>query len=185
MKKLMALLMAGVLAATSCTAAFAAEAADAEEEILELNWSDVEAAVKESGMEGDFVSFDEVAIKMWLPSVLEATELTDEDKEAGYIGYYQTADESAAVAVMYVDMDGMELDEYAELLAEDESIEDIEAGIINGLACISYSQPENDSTSLSFASDSGYILEVTFAPLSDEEFGAVAALISCSIMPEE
>ena len=64
------------------------------------------------------MTFDEISIKMWMPTVLAAVELTDEDKEGGYIGYYMTEDESAAIAVVYADVDGMSLEDYKAALAD-------------------------------------------------------------------
>ena len=105
MKKLFALVLVMILA-LSAVSAMAAE----------LNWSDVEEGA--SQIEGDFVTFDEIAVKIWMPAVFQATELTDEDVENGYIGYYMPADESAAVAVQYVNTDGMTLEEYSAKLEE-------------------------------------------------------------------
>ena len=44
---------------------------------------------------------------------------------------------------------------------------------------------KQDSTTLAFATEAGAILEVTIAPVSDEEFMEKAAFIPFSIMPEE
>ncbi len=75
-----------------------------------LTWDAVAETAEQ--VDGGFQTFDEIAVKIWMPAVLQAVELTDEDKEAGYIGYYATADESAAVSVMYVNVEGMTLEEY-------------------------------------------------------------------------
>ena len=47
----------------------------------EINWADLEAQSAETVAKGEFVTFDEISIKMWMPTVLSAVELTDEDKE--------------------------------------------------------------------------------------------------------
>ena len=191
MKKL-ALIMAGILTIGTfgCTAFAGAEESVAEStesvaEPVEVNWSDIEPAVKELGIEGDFVTFDEIALKMWMPTVLAPTELTDEDKENGYIGYFQTEDESAAVAVVYVDVNGATLEEYQTLLAEDETVSELETCSLNGLNALSYKIEDTDSASVAFDTEKGYILEVTFAPISDEGFEQVASIITASIQPEE
>ena len=59
MKKIFAILMALCL---FCGVALA--------ETTEINWADVAAALEQSGVDGDFVSFDEVAVKLWLPGDL-------------------------------------------------------------------------------------------------------------------
>ena len=102
--------MAGTMALSGSCTVFAAEAeAEAEtqtETTAEENsvkWEDVAPAVEEADWSGDFVTFDEIAIKMFVPDVLHAAELTEEDKEQGYISYFTTEDEAAAVSVMYVE----------------------------------------------------------------------------------
>ena len=90
MKKLVVLILALCML---CSAAFAAD----------LNWSDVEEAA--SQIAGEFKTFDEISVKIWIPDTLQAVELSDDDRENGYIGYF--ADENSAVAVQYVDMNGM------------------------------------------------------------------------------
>lgn len=198
MKKRMAILLSMLLAAQFAfagTTAFAeseemveseetVESEEAADGVVELNWSDAEEQITEAGWEGDFVSFDEIAVKMWVPAVLQPVELTDEDVEGGYIGYFQTEDEAAAMSVMYVDVDGMELDEYKEQISElgASNITDV---VLNGLEGVAYDIEENDTTSVAFATEAGYILEVTFSPESDEGFSALAGIISMSIQPEE
>ena len=144
---------------------------------VSLTWDESNVAE----IEGGFQTFDEIAVKIWMPAVLQAAELTDEDKEAGYIGYYMPADESAAVAIQYVDVEGMTLEEYEAELKNDESISEIEAGTVNGLPALSYMIKEKDTACVAFTTEKGYILEVSCAPMSDEGFASVVALIVSSI----
>lgn len=173
MKKMLAMLL--VLVVALCPVVLA-------EEVTEINWADVEAAAAEIVASGEFVTFDEIAVQMWIPTVMPAVELTAEDIEAGYIGYFCTEDESAAISVMYVDADGMELADYAALLPEYGATE-IEEGIINGLATLTYTLPEQDTACVAFATEMGYILEVAMYPISDEGFAAVAGIVAASIQP--
>ena len=175
MKKVFALLvsLALVLAMGSALA-----------EAVEINWSDFEAQVAEAGWVGDFVEIPGMSAKIYMPSVLLPVELTDEDIENGYIGYYATEDGSAAVALVYVDVDGMELSEYKEALPE-YGASDIEDVIINGISAIDYKIADNDSVSLSMATQAGAILEITFAPMSDEAFAAVATVMMASVQSAE
>ena len=81
MKKLFAGILAGALILSSMSV-FAGET---EQEITEINWEDMVAANEQSDNDligqGDFVNFDEIAVQMWVPNVLQPVELTDEDKE--------------------------------------------------------------------------------------------------------
>ena len=153
------------------------------EEVTELNWESVAPIIEAAEVGGQFYTFDEVDVQMWLPDGIYPTELTDEDKEEGYIGYFVSDDESASVSVMYVDVSGMSLEEYAEYLAEEDDVSEIEMGIVNGLPCVSYTMPEQDSVSISFTTEAGYILEVTCVPASEENADLVWGAVFSSIQP--
>ena len=190
-KRFLSLMLAGMLVFGGSCNVFAEEA-DTElqtEEaaaVPEVNWEDVAPSVEKAAeWKGDFVNFDEIAIKIYVPDVLIPAELTKEDKEAGYIGYFTTEDETATASVMYVDVDGMSLDEYQAYLEGEEDVEEVEAGIINGIPVVTYSMPENDVACVSIATEKGYILEFSFYPISDEGFEAVAQIMMVSIQAEE
>lgn len=148
-----------------------------------LSWSDFEPALEAGGVTGQFYNFDEIAIKIWMPEGLNPVELTDEDKENGYIGYFQPDDASAAVAVMYVNMEGMSLEDYAAQLPDCGATE-VEMGTVNGLPCVSYKLAEQDTVSVAFATEAGYILEVTCSPASEENADLVWGAVISSIQPE-
>ena len=198
MKKRIAILLSMAMAASftfTGTAVYAETEAAAEETAteaeateaeapVELKWEDGEKFLEQTGLKGDFVTFDEIAIKMWMPEDLLETELTDEDKEDGYIGYYMSEDEKKVVSVMYVNVDGMDLDAYGEYLAGEDDVTEIQMGIVNELPCISYTLAESDAACIAFTTEAGYILEVTMTPVSDEDFSNAAAIITSSIQPE-
>ena len=174
MKKILAVVMALCLMMTVALA----------EETATLNWEDFEPALEAGGVTGQFYTFDEISIKMWLPDGINATELTDEDKANGYIGYFMPDDQSGAVAVMYVDVQGMTLEQYAEYLGTLDGVTEIEQGTVNGLPCVSYKMPEQDSVSITFTTEAGYALEVTCTPVSVENaelvWGAVVSSIQAA-----
>lgn len=176
MKKLLCVAMALCLMLTAVAAL--AEAAPA------LNWADFEPILKASEVSGQFYTFDEIAVKIWLPEGLNPVELTDEDKEAGYIGYFMPDDESAAVAVVYVDVNGMSLEEYGEYLSTQADATEVEVGTVNGFPCVSYKLPEQDSVSITFTTEAGYALEVTCKPLSVENAELVWGAVIASIQAE-
>lgn len=165
--------------------AFATEAEETTEQtdVIEINWADIEAQGAETIAQGEFVNFDEIAVKMWMPNALAAIELTDDDKAQGYIGYYQPVDGSAAIAVMYVDVGGMTLDEYKEKLTEAAATE-MEDVVINGMEAVSYVLEETDTACVSFVTEEGYIFEVSGAPKSDENFAALLSMVMASIQAE-
>ena len=167
---------------------FAAEAEVASEPI-EVNWSDIveeaEAAGSDIISQGEFYTFEDVAVQMWVPSVMMETELTEEDVENGYIAYFATSDEDAAAAVVYIDAAGMDLAAYKEMLAEDEEVTGLADGIFNGISCIGYDLEEKDTSCIAFETEAGYILEFSFAPVSDENYAGVIAMMMASIQPQE
>lgn len=184
MKKLFALILAALMV-LGCAAVASAE----EVQTLELNWEDFEAEIESSeemkaAWSGDFVTMDEIAMKLYIPASFEQVELTDEDREAGYIAYFAMG-EDMGIGIQYVDADGMSLEEYAQLLTED-SIECTNA-VVNGLPALAYSFTEDDRETavLAFSTEKGYILEIAFAPTNDEGFGAVATVLMASVQAAE
>ena len=165
MKKLVVLILALCML---CSAAFAAD----------LNWSDVEEAA--SQIAGEFKTFDDISVKIWIPDVLKAVDGV-EDR----IGYYMTEDQSAAVSVQYLDMNGMTLEEYEAQLKEDAEVSEIEIGTVNGLPALSYMLKESDVACVAFTTQMGYILEIACGPMSDEGFASVVAYIISSIQNAE
>ncbi len=174
MKKLFALLLALCLLVPM---------AMAEETTLQVNWADLESVVTDAGLEGSFVTFDEIAVTMWLPAQLQSLELTDEYRESGYIGYFIDEEQTAAVAVVYVDVSGMTLEEYAEMLP-DLGASEIAHLMINDIPALRYQLPENDTLNITFATDAGCFLEFTFYPLSTEGAAEVWTVVIASIQPE-
>ena len=164
MKKLVVLILALCML---CSVAFANE----------LTWASVEEAA--SQIAGEFKTFDEISVKIWIPEVLQAVELRDEERESGYIGSF--ASDEAAVAVQYVNMEGMSLEEYEAQLKEDSEVSDIEAGTVNGLPALSYAIKDKDTGVVAFTTEMGYILEVACGPLSNEGFAQMVGIILSSI----
>ena len=186
MKKLVAIIL--TLAMLLCAgAALATEAEQTEQteqtEAIVINWADIQEQGAETIAQGDFVTFDEIALKMWVPTLFEAVELTEDDLANGYIGYYQLADGSAAIAVMYVDAGGMTLEEYKEQ-ATQIGATDIEDVVINGTQAMSYSLTESDTVCVSFVTENGCIFEVSGSPASDEEFASLLSIVMASIQAE-
>ena len=171
MKKLFALMLA------LCLVCGCAALAD-----NEIAWDQVEPMLTENGLTGEFVTFDQIAVKLWIPAGMTAVEELPE----GYIGYY-AADDGDAVSVVYVDVDGMDLNTYAEQVAANGGTE-IEAGTVNGLPCISYEYTTDDGLlcmCCAFTTQAGYILEVSAGPLADDNAKLGASCILASIQAAE
>lgn len=184
MKKLFALILA-VLMVLGCVAVASAEQA----QTLQLNWEEYAAEIEASEeakatLAGDFVTMEEIALKLYIPAAFEQVELTDEDREAGYIAYFAMG-EDMGIGIQYVDADGMSLEEYAQRLTED-GIECTNA-VVNGLPALAYSFTEDDRETavLAFSTEKGYILEISFVPTNDKGFAAVATVVMASVQAAE
>ena len=176
MKKLFAAMIA--LCLLLCSAALA-------EEAVQVNWSDYfEGAIAASNVAGGFVTFDEIAVKFWIPEELKAVELTDEDRANGYIGYFADDNNEAKLAVAYVDTNGMTLEKYTEALKGIDGVTEIEMAVVNGIPAVNYQVPESDTLNIAFTTEKGYILEITMAPLSAEGADMVWGAVAASIQPE-
>ena len=184
MKKLFALILA-VLMVLGCVAVASAEQA----QTLQLNWEEYAAEIEASEeakatLAGDFGTMEEIALKLYIPAAFEQVELTDEDREAGYIAYFAMG-EDMGIGIQYVDADGMSLEEYAQRLTED-GIECTNA-VVNGLPALAYSFTEDDRETavLAFSTEKGYILEISFVPANDKGFAAVATVVMASVQAAE
>lgn len=184
MKKLFALILAALMV-LGCVAVASAEQA----QTLQLNWEEYAAEIEASEeakatLAGDFVTMEEIALKLYIPAAFEQVELTDEDREAGYIAYFAMG-EDMGIGIQYVDADGMSLEEYAQRLTED-SIECTNA-VVNGLPALAYSFTEDDRETavLAFSTEKGYILEISFVPANDKGFAAVATVVMASVQAAE
>ena len=185
MKKLFALILA-VLMVRGCVAVASAEQA----QTLQLNWEEYAAEIEASEeakatLAGDFVTIEEIALKLYIPATFEQAELTDEDREAGYIAYF-TMGEDMGVGIQYVDAGGMSLEEYAQQLTEEYGFECTDA-VVNGLPALAYSFTEDDreTSVLAFSTEMGYVLEIACAPTNDAGFAAIATVVMASVQAAE
>ena len=177
MKKLIAILI-------SLCLMLAVAGAFAETATTEMSWETVEPLLETYGLEGDFETFDEVAIQIWIPSSMTRSELTQEDVDKGFIAHFLDEDQTAQVSVVYVDVDGTTLEEYEKMLP-DYGVSDIEELVINDIPALSYTVEETDSVTIAFETEGGYILEITMAPKSAEGADIAWYIVASSIMEEE
>jgi hypothetical protein len=165
------------------------ESTDAAAEQIEWNWDDIIAEGGEEAQEvvaqGEFKTFDEVAVQIWVPNVLIQQEVTDADKEEGVIGCFMDEDETALAMVTYNEAGGASIQDLMEYLAGEETVEEMEYAVLNGLECVSYTDTELDANVVSFMTEGGKLLQFSFVPASDEDFEFVSSLMAASIMPEQ
>lgn len=183
MKKFISVLLALALCLSVAACAFAEET---EEEVLSLNWEEVEPVITEAGWEGDFVTLESVGLKLWVPSVLLPVELDEESVEAGYIAYFMTEDEEAALGVQLYEL-GMSFDEVFAMLEETEGVSDLVVAMLNGAQFMTYTYaPEGGipANVVTLVNDEGYALEFAFTA-GDEGYEIVSGFIAASIQPAD
>ena len=157
-------------------------------EKTEYLWTDVKDAVKESGVSGRFVTFDEVALTFWLPDELKDV-LEKEDKDEGYIGIYLSDDGEGYVDVTYEKSDWDTLEKMRDDLIAEE-IDGVELVTINGLDALEYMLKDEESDAFfwceAFLTDAGNLVTVSVYPLnSDENAQFLLFTIISSIQPED
>ena len=140
-----------------------------------INWEDIAPVLESSGITGNFYTFDQIAVAIFIPDGLEPAALPDDS----YIGYF-AAEDGSGVAVQYVNVEGMTLEAYAEALVQ-AGITEVETGTVNGLPCVTYEVPASNSMNIAFTTEAGYILEAVVAPVTDDNSKLAGSIILASI----
>lgn len=188
MKRILAFVMVLCILSSIQVSAFAAKQVKKSNEKKEYLWSDVKDAVKESGVSGRFVTFDEVALTFWLPDELKDV-LEKEDKDEGYIGIYLTDDGEGYVDVTYEksEWDSLEKmrDDY--IAAQ---VDGVELVTINGMDALEYLLKDEENNALywceAFLTDAGNLVTVSVYPVTDDENSQYLVFtIVSSIQPED
>ena len=147
--------------------------------VLELNWKDVEADAKKADANGTIVTFDEINLKMWVPSVLKEQELTDEDIADGCYGFYADEADEAGFTLYYYD--DMTMDEYAEEIAEYDNCTAPKLALINGYKAFTYTNTEYDTFNAVLNAGKDCV-EFSFWPASDENYSDLITYMASSFM---
>lgn len=136
------------------------------EETAEYNWADYEDIFENSDIEAAFLTFEDLGIKLLIPTALPSWELTQEEIDHGMIFYHADDNEEVYIGMTYVHFDTLE--SYHDKLKTVESVSDIRQIVINGIPAIAYQVQSNDSMSVAFLNAAGKMFEVTVRPLSEE-----------------
>ncbi len=170
MKKFVALLMALCLLGTCALA-----------EAHSITWEEVAPVVEESGIEGDFYTLNACEVMLWVPTVFQPVDIP-EGTEGDVVASFVNEAGDAGINVVYTDINGATIEDYAAALPE-HGAENIEIEYINGLKAVEYTLAENDTLNIAFVSDTGYLLEFTMTPISEEGATETWAIVASSIQP--
>ena len=175
MKKIIAVVIAMTLALMLPALALA-------EEVLTIDWVATEAEFADAGIEGDFYSLGELGLKIWVPNVMKAVEIGDQ--ESGVVGAFATDDGEYSILVQYIEgTEGMDMDTFIADLTDSGATE-VERVILNGLDAVSYSMADTDANIMAFLAESGEVVQFICVPASDKDFEVMCALIMASIQAE-
>ena len=157
-------------------------AAETTEEMKEevMNWEDVSEIA--ASIEGDFVSFEEFGLNMYLPSSFSAVEVTEEQKAAGMVYLLSSEELGGALSIAYQSLGDMDFDAYLNSLKEAGATE-FEKDTVNGLTALSYELVSNGQKtgSLVFGTEENNIITFCFWPIDNENFKLAAAVMGASI----
>ena len=152
------------------------------EETTEYNWADYEKMFENSEVtEAEFVTFEDIGIRILIPTVLPKWDLSEEEINQGFIFYYADEKEETYIGMTYVNFDTLE--NYTNVLKTVEPVSDIRQVSINGIPAIAYHVQSNDSMSIAFVNDAGKMLEVTVHPVSQEDAVKAWDMVISSIQP--
>lgn len=158
---------------------------DDEEDLFAITWEEAEKQKDELKLEGRYVTFDEVAVKMWIPEEYQNALIDPADYEEGLIAGFMTEDESSGFRVEYVDAEGKDLEALTGELEKDKRYSDIDKTVVNGNTGVIYNDDEEDLSTIVFETKKGCFFKVTMMPVSDEEFQKTAILVFASITAEK
>ena len=108
-------------------------------------------------------------------------ELSDKDREDGFIAYFSQSDNSHIISAVYVDTGLTTQEEYAKALETIEGVSDISAITVNGLPAVFYNLKENETSTVAIIEGNGNIFELTVYPTTGDENLAAALYIFSSI----
>ncbi len=171
MKKIVALLM------LVCIALLPAAVAES------VTWEEVGgAAVEAYGLEGDFVTFDEMGLSIWIPSDLSSVEPSEEDVANGRYALYIDNDQECYLAVDAINVEGMTLDQALEN-AVNNGMTEPEMVTINGLDAVTYADPNNNIGVIVLVDTNSNMIIFSFGPVDSDEGKIAYGVIASSLMP--
>lgn len=146
-------------------------------------WEEIgQPAVEAYGLEGDFVTLNDMGLALWLPSTMVATEPSEEDAAAGRYALFVDEDGECALTVDVINVEGMTLDQALQN-ATDSGMTEPEITNINGLDVLGYSDPNTNSGVMVLVDTNCNMIIFSFTPI-DSEVGQIAfGVISSSLMP--
>lgn len=153
------------------------------EDVIELNWAEI--GTEEVQTQGEFYQVetpDKAAVTFWLPSFLNAVDLSG--MEGFFVPQAVYASEDMAYSVAIFTFEVASLDEHAATMKSDGGGSDFRHLTINGVGCIGYEVKAENMESLIYPVSDHMVVSFNITPMDgDEDWDAVKAAILASIQP--
>ncbi|MBR3016115.1 MAG: hypothetical protein IKH57_03370 [Clostridia bacterium] len=157
-------------------------AVTAETAAAAVNWEDVAPVIEAGEVAGSFYSIEDMGLKLWLPDGLEAFEVSEEDAAAGRYALLMDAEQTCAITIDAVYVEGMTLDQaYQNAVAN--GMAEPEIVTVNGIDALTYKDAANDLASVVLVDTNCNMIIFSFMPISAEGAELVFSFIAASIMP--
>ena len=148
-----------------------------------ITWDEVGApAVEAYELAGDFYAMEVLGLKIWVPEGMVEVEVSEEDAAAGRLGI--VADDSCALIIDAVHVDGMTLDQAYENAVASGMVEP-EIVNLNGLSALSYKNEAINAGCIVLVDTNCNVITFTLMPIEGEEAELAFGLIMSSLMPLE
>ena len=129
---------------------------------------------------GSFVDFEDIGMKLWVPSYMESAELTDSDYELGCVAFLE--EEACTVGIASVEFSGSTGNMYKKFVGMTTGADTFEDLMINGERAVRFVLKDADAEVIGFPMRDGYASEFTFSPSSADGFSLEKELMIASIM---
>lgn len=171
MKKLAAILMTVFLMVSLASA----------EEVFTITWDMVAENFAQDGFVGSYMPLNDFGVMMLIPNGFEAVELTEE--EAALNMYLKLdAQGQAGIGFQYIEGSAEDFAALAEELAG-KGMTGIDYYNVNGLNGLAFDTADGNAKVILVDCQNGYLLQITFAPATDETFVKWAQYMVASIQP--
>lgn len=151
----------------------------------EVTWADIEPQLAENGLSGEFVVLEQLGLKIWLPTGLNAAAVSEEDAASGRLAAFAADDGSAYFVVDAINMGEMTIDQLLENTKQNEAVTDAEMVINNGLSVVSYKNTAADCLTAALVDTNSNIIMFTMGPASSEGSEVVFYFIMSSLQPAQ
>jgi hypothetical protein len=163
------------------------EETEADSDVPEYYWSDLEDQVEKLGYSGDFYAYNALGFRMWIPDEYQQIdELTEEEEEKGYLDGFVTEDGVSQITVRYQDF-GEDVT-YEDILESAEGqYDDAVTCVVNDIEMLLLSCDDGETVNVFINMTDGAFLQICYLDLdtTDRKVAAGFSQMSIQLLEEE